>query len=126
MWANAVLAAAFTILILTGLQIMPAWRTPYPECAMRQALLVLAAAAGWAFGLIPVGVALNRHSASWMQWMLMIAAYVSLAALAVWTIAMGTARNAPATWKAAAIGTGFAFPFLYAAVIHRLLHQASR
>ena len=126
MWANGFLAAAFTILIFTALEIVPAWRTPYPECAMRQALLVLAAAAGWAVGLIPVGVALHRHSASWMQWMLIFTAYAMLAALAVWSIAMGTTRNAPVTWKVAAIGAGFAFPCLYAAVLQRLLHQASR
>jgi hypothetical protein len=121
MWATWVLAASFTILILTAVQIIPQWRQPYPESAMRQALLVLFASLGWEVGLIPLCTALYRHAAGHAQWTMMLLSYLALAAAAVACIAAGTARHASPRSKAASLIAGFGLPVLYAFTLQRML-----
>lgn len=121
MWATTILAASFTMLILTALGIVPAWKQPYPESAMRQALLVLSAAAGWLLGLIPLTVAFYRQSTPWPKAATGTAAYALLAATAVVCIALGTARTAHPLSKAAALIAGFGFPALSTLVLRGLL-----
>lgn len=127
MWATWVLAASFTILILAGFEIVPQWRKPYPESAMFQALLVLAVSTGWLIGIIPVSVAIHRGAMQFIpvstqaRWILVLAIYALTATAAVYAIAMGTARNAPIPWKAAALIAGLALPLAYGLYLRRMI-----
>ena len=121
MWATCAQVASFTILILSATQIIPQWRQPYPESAMRQALLVLCTSLGWVVGVVPLCVALYRQAASPVQWSMILLTYIGLAAAAVACIAAGTARNATHLSKAASLIAGFGAPALYAFAVQHML-----